>query len=89
MNDEIEIMEAKTLEVKEEIKSFQGNLVIKSQKIAEQELQLKWFAEKQKIFAQQKGDMMKTKMELQSRLVRNYSFSLGILPVLYVVGKFF
>lgn len=68
MNDEIEIIEAKALEVKEEIKSFQGNLVIKSQKIAEQELQLKWFAEKQKIFAQQKEDMMKTKMELQSRL---------------------
>ena len=69
MNNEIETFQAKITETCDEIKSFQGNVVIKSQTIAEQELQLKWFSEKQKILTEQKQNLEKHKIDLQNTLV--------------------
>ena len=69
MNNEIETFQAKIAETWDEIKSFQGNVVIKSQTIAEQKLQLKWFSEKQKILTEQKQNLEKSKIDLQNTLV--------------------
>lgn len=69
MNDDIENIQARTSEMMEEIKSLQGNLVIKNQKVAEQDLQLKWFIKKCEIFVEQKGEMEKEEMQLLGCLV--------------------
>lgn len=69
MNDDIENIQARSSEMMEEVKSLQGNLVIKNQKVAEQDLQLKWFVKKREIFAEQKGKMEKEEMELLGYLV--------------------
>lgn len=69
VNDDIENIQARSSEMMEEVKSLQGNLVIKNQKVAEQDLQLKWFVKKREIFAEQKGKMEKEEMELLGYLV--------------------
>ena len=69
VNDDIENIQARSSEMMEEVKSLQGDLVIKNQKVAEQDLQLKWFVKKREIFAEQKGKMEKEEMELLGYLV--------------------
>ncbi|CAB3982919.1 Hypothetical predicted protein [Paramuricea clavata] len=66
VNEEIALTQAKTAEIRDELKSLQGNLAIQNNKVAEQELQLKWLKEKEKIMNSQKKHLEDTKMESQN-----------------------
>jgi chromosome segregation ATPase len=70
VNEEIALTQAKTAEIRDELKSLQGNLAIQNNKVAEQELQLKWLKEKEKIMNSQKKHLEDTKMESQNTFVR-------------------
>ena len=70
MNEEIALTQAKTAEIRDELKSLQGNRAIQNNKVAEQELQLKWLKEKERIMDVQKQRLEDKKMELQNMLVR-------------------
>jgi hypothetical protein len=70
VNEEIALTQAKTAEIRDELKSLQGNRAIQNNKVAEQELQLKWLKEKERIMDVQKQRLEDKKMELQNMLVR-------------------
>ena len=78
MNEEIALTQAKTAEIRDELKSLQGNRAIQNNKVAEQELQLKWLKERERIMDVQKQRLEDKKMELQNMLVRLLFF----LPLL-------
>lgn len=69
VNEEISLTQAKTAELRDELESFQGSLAIQNNKVAEQELQLKWLKEKEKIMSSQKKSLEDTKLKLQNKLV--------------------
>jgi hypothetical protein len=70
VKEEISLTQAKTAEIRDELKSLQGSLAIQNNKVAEQELQLKWLREKEKIMNAQKQHLEETKMKLQDTFVR-------------------
>jgi hypothetical protein len=78
VNEEIALTQAKTAEIRDELKSLQGNRAIQNNKVAEQELQLKWLKERERIMDVQKQRLEDKKMELQNMLVRLLFF----LPLL-------
>ena len=74
VNEEIASTQAKTAEIRDELQSLQGNLAIQNNKIAEQELQLKWRKEREKIMNVQKQHLEETKLKLQNTFVRSTLF---------------
>ena len=78
VNEEIALTQVKTAEIRDELKSLQGNLAIQNNRVAEQELQLKWLKEKEKILTAQKQCLEETKMELQQKFVRFIYFFLSL-----------
>ena len=77
VNEEVAQTQKKTAKIRDELKSLQGSLAIQNNKVAEQELQLKWLKEKERIMKLQKHTLEETKLELQNTLVL-YSFYLQL-----------
>lgn len=58
VNNEIQVYQAKYQDFTDELKSLQGLLVLKSQRLAEEELNLKWFKISETVLTQKKKELL-------------------------------
>jgi len=58
VNNEIQVYQAKYQDFTDELKSLRGLLVLKSQRLAEEELNLKWFKISETVLTQKKKELL-------------------------------
>ncbi|CAH3034578.1 unnamed protein product, partial [Porites evermanni] len=58
LNNEIQVYQAKYQDFTDELKSLQGLLVLKSQRLAEEEINLKWFKISETVLTQKKKELL-------------------------------
>lgn len=70
VNNEIQDYQVKYQDFTDELKSLQGLLVLKNQRLAEEELNLKWFKIREDVLTQKKTELSSRKENLFQQKVR-------------------
>ena len=70
VNNEIQDYQVKYQDLTDELKSLQGLLVLKNQRLAEEELNLKWFKIREDVLTQKKTELSSRKENLFQQKVR-------------------
>lgn len=58
MSDEIQYYQAKCEDLLDEMKSLQGLLALKNQRLSEEELNLKWFKLREEVLVQKRTELL-------------------------------
>lgn len=79
VNNEIQVYQAKYQDFTDELKSLQGLLVLKSQRLAEEELNLKWFKISETVLTQKKKELLeREKILIQQKVSLSLRWSSGM-----------
>lgn len=88
MSDEIQSYQVKCEDLIDEMKSLQGLLVLKNQRLSEEELNLKWFKIREEVLVQKRAQLLtgREKLLKEKVIMRTFNIILSLFQFLLYVA---